>query len=785
MANVLKASVDFNTSTAERKLKRLADQVQKVNRAATSGSSSSLASGLRKASSTTDTIVNKTRLWEKGVNSVKRALNGVNKDARESSNIFSGIIKRLSGIGGAIFGIMGARAGLNASDTITSAENKFNTINGGNTDLTQTQLDKIYGAAQRSRSNYGDMMGNVAKSMTLAPDAFQGNVDAAIKFQEIMGKAYVLGGASAAEQSSSMYQMIQALGSGRLQGDELRSVTEGAPLAAKAIEKYAQSIYNTNDALKDMGSQGLITSELVTAAILNSGEDIQKQFETTQITFSQVWTKIKNMALKAFEPVQDKLKEMLTNFTKNGGIEKIGSMLAKIGTIMRNVLTFAQNVYQFISDNWSKIQPIISGIFKALIVGITAYTLVSLEAAILTTAAWIKAHWPILVLVGLIYLLMTNIRNLGEFFNTVLNAMFVVAVALAFGMLMIAAITANGINGMIFSTAMFAKIAFFGVFSAIMLILQELTGGFKTTAEAIGAICLALAIAIVVYAAIASSGITLILGLIVAAILAVAGLFFMFAEEVMGGLAGIGSVAEAIVTNIQAGWRIMLSSMAMAFWKWVDGILKDCEPLINLINSLSSTFGGGTIDVNFAANKASANWEVIQNEKSRVKSLGEAWNTGYAEGAAVGRGIENWINEKGEAIKDALDINSKLDGVKSDLEQQSADLDAKLKATEDNLNAEVEKGNQQLGDIGKSGGSTAGNTSKIADSMDLAEEDLEYLKQIAQMEWKKEFTTATIKVDMSNYNTISGDTDLDGIVTRLTDKLYEELDSVANGVYAY
>jgi hypothetical protein len=52
------------------------------------------------------------------------------------------------------------------------------------------------------------------------------------------------------------------------------------------------------------------------------------------------------------------------------------------------------------------------------------------------------------------------------------------------------------------------------------------------------------------------------------------------------------------------------------------------------------------------------------------------------------------------------------------------------------------------------------------------------------MEWKKEFTTANITVDMSNYNTINGDGNLDGIVTRLADKLYEELDMVANGVYA-
>jgi hypothetical protein len=69
--------------------------------------------------------------------------------------------------------------------------------------------------------------------------------------------------------------------------------------------------------------------------------------------------------------------------------------------------------------------------------------------------------------------------------------------------------------------------------------------------------------------------------------------------------------------------------------------------------------------------------------------------------------------------------------------------------------------------------------------MDLTQEDMEYLRRVADMEWKKEFTTASITVDMSNYNTINGENDLDGIVTKLADKLYEEMDYMANGVYAY
>jgi hypothetical protein len=52
------------------------------------------------------------------------------------------------------------------------------------------------------------------------------------------------------------------------------------------------------------------------------------------------------------------------------------------------------------------------------------------------------------------------------------------------------------------------------------------------------------------------------------------------------------------------------------------------------------------------------------------------------------------------------------------------------------------------------------------------------------MEWKKEFTTAEIKVDMTNYNTINDKSDLDGIFTKLSEELLEELNIGADGVYA-
>jgi hypothetical protein len=71
----------------------------------------------------------------------------------------------------------------------------------------------------------------------------------------------------------------------------------------------------------------------------------------------------------------------------------------------------------------------------------------------------------------------------------------------------------------------------------------------------------------------------------------------------------------------------------------------------------------------------------------------------------------------------------------------------------------------------------------IKDSMDLSNDDLEFLRKIADMEWRNEFTTAEIRVDMTNNNTVSSERDLDGIVEYLSDVLRNEMTNVAYGVH--
>lgn len=80
-------------------------------------------------------------------------------------------------------------------------------------------------------------------------------------------------------------------------------------------------------------------------------------------------------------------------------------------------------------------------------------------------------------------------------------------------------------------------------------------------------------------------------------------------------------------------------------------------------------------------------------------------------------------------------------------------------------------------------GDTAGNTAAMSDALDIAEEDLAYLRDIAEREAINRFTTAEIHVEQHNENHISSDTDLDGIMDAWANDFAEKLDVSEEGVH--
>lgn len=102
-----------------------------------------------------------------------------------------------------------------------------------------------------------------------------------------------------------------------------------------------------------------------------------------------------------------------------------------------------------------------------------------------------------------------------------------------------------------------------------------------------------------------------------------------------------------------------------------------------------------------------------------------------------------------------------------------------------NMGGLGDSGGFDLSSIADNTGLTADNTGKTADALAVTEEQLEYLRDIAERDAINRFTTAEVKIDMTGMtNRIDGSADLDGVISQLTEGFTEALVTAAEGVHA-
>lgn len=197
---------------------------------------------------------------------------------------------------------------INASDTWTNNSSRLGLI----TDNLQEQnvlQQKLYQSAKETRGAYNDMVDVTAKLGLLAGEAFGSNAEV-VKFTELMQKSFKLSGASTMERQSAMYQLTQAMAAGKLQGDEFRSIMENAPMLASAIADYTGV---SKGELKELSSDGVITADIIKNALFLAADDIESKFKTMPLTFGEAWNNVMSDATMAFAPVYEMMNGALNS----------------------------------------------------------------------------------------------------------------------------------------------------------------------------------------------------------------------------------------------------------------------------------------------------------------------------------------------------------------------------------------------------------------------------------------------------------------------------------------
>lgn len=247
-----------------------------------------------------------------------------------------------------------AVAATQTADELTSIRSRINLINDG-TQTTAEIMNKVFDAAQRSRGSYTDMADSVAKLNMLAKDAFSSN-DEAIAFVEQLNKQFKISGASVQEASAAMYQLTQAMAAGKLQGDEFHSIMENAPLLAQSI---ANEMGMTVGQLKEMSSQGLITSDIIKEALFNSAEETNAKFAEIPMTFAEVGQSIQNELIQAFQPVL----EQISAIPQSGEFQALSE---GVGVAIRGMAVAAQGSIGLISAAFAGLRIAISTISQTV-----------------------------------------------------------------------------------------------------------------------------------------------------------------------------------------------------------------------------------------------------------------------------------------------------------------------------------------------------------------------------------------------------------------------------------
>lgn len=285
-----------------------------------------LVEGLKKDyDNVSSSIKNSQNSQESFNNSVKKTqvnqerLNNSIKNSQENQDKFSNsintsysngnkLLSTIKKVALAVGGISAIKGLLNLSDEMTNNKARLNLIvdDGGSVEALQ---NKIFVSAMNARASYQTTTDIITKLGLQAGKAFKGN-DELIAFAEQLNKTFAISGTEATGIESTMYNLTQALSTGVLRGQDLNAVFSNAPQIVQNIADYLNVPIGK---IRDMAADGKISAQIVKNAMLKAADETNVKFNKMPMTWNQVFTKMKNIAIKALDPVLNKINALANN----------------------------------------------------------------------------------------------------------------------------------------------------------------------------------------------------------------------------------------------------------------------------------------------------------------------------------------------------------------------------------------------------------------------------------------------------------------------------------------